>query len=116
VVSDGAAPLVTDALEGQQRLLVVNQGFGMSSLGVRQNSEVLFGAPAELGTGAAQLERTVKLLPCGLQGAALEVEVRQRVERFSREDHVTHLGGRLVAPLAQLAGADCFILITKYHP
>ena len=106
VVGDSASAVITDALEGHERLAIVRQRFGQRTLDVGQDPEVLFGAPPELGAGYAQLERLVKLLSRLRDEASLEVEARKRIQCFCGKDRVTDVGRGLVASLAQLAG-DC---------
>src|SRR5687767_14524573 len=93
----------------------MGQRLGEGSLGVGEDTKILLGASPELGTGSAQLERVIELFPGRLQVAALEIKVRQRVERFGGEDRITDLGGCLVAPLTQFASQNRFVAITLYH-
>ncbi len=115
VVDDGAAPVVADALERDQRALIVHQSLGQGALDVRQDPQVLFGAPAQLGAGSAQLQRPVELLPGRIDGPGLEVESGKGIEGLGREHLVADLGGGLLAALAQLPGQVRLVPVMVHH-
>jgi hypothetical protein len=106
VVGDGTPAVVSSALEGLERLLVVSHCLSQSPLDVGQNSKVLLGTSADLCAAPSQLERPAELFSRRLHRSALEVECRQRVQRLCRQDLIADLDGNLIAALAQLAGQN----------
>ena len=115
VVGDGAAPVVAGALERLERALVVGERLGQGALDVGQDAQVLLGPAPQLGAGSAQLQRPVELFPGRLDGAALEIEARQGVERLGGEQGIADFVGGPVAALAELAGPHSLVPVVTDH-
>jgi hypothetical protein len=115
VIGYGAAALVPDALEGDERLPVVIERLDQGSLSVGQHSQILLDAAPQLGIGPTQLQRAIELLPCRVHLPTLEIEVGQRVERLGGEDWVSHLSGDLIAALTELSGDGRLVSVAVDH-
>jgi hypothetical protein len=115
VVGDGAASFVPDGLESRQRLLVMVERLHQRPLGIGQNPEVLFYPAPQSRVRPTELQSTVELVPGRIDVPALEIEVRQRIERLGGQNRMLHLLGYLVAPLAQLPGYGRLVAIAVDH-
>ena len=115
VVGDRAAVLVAGVAVRFQRSLVARQRLVQLALNVREDTQVLLHAGAQLAALATEVQRLEERLAGVIQGAGREVQAAAGVQRLRREQVVANQPGHRVAAPAQLAGAVRLIAVMPQH-
>ena len=111
VVSDGATAIISGALEGRERLLVVSLCLSQRPLNVGENSQVLLRATAQVWVGAPQLEGPLESFARGFDRPTLEIKSAQSVECLRGQDCVAELDCESMTALAEFASQDWLVAL-----